>query len=148
MGLWFKSMEEVCGYLKNREGNILFTTGVNEIPNIVKIIHKNRIFARVLPVKSSITIINKSQILVDQIITKKPPFSLEDNIKHIVDFNIEYLVTKDSGAEGNILEKLEAVKEKNISLLVIDRPKNKYNIVYYKEVDIINFVETFGDENG
>lgn len=147
IGLRFLSMEEVCLYLKDKEGNILFTTGVNDIPNIVKSIKRDRIYARVLPVKSSLTTIEEASIPIEQVITKNPPFSLNDNIKHIEDFNIKFLVTKDSGAEGNIFEKLEAVKTKNIELLVIERPENLYNIVLFNQIDVIEFVKRIEDRS-
>lgn len=140
-GRHFNSMEDVCKFLKTVPGNILFTTGVNRIPHIVNELEKNRIYVRILPVESSINRVEECGLSGDHVITRKPPFSLEENINHIGAFNIKYLVTKDSGAEGQTDEKMAATEVTGIELLVIDRPDIGYKTVLYTEKEILEVCE-------
>lgn len=142
-GIHFDTMEEICNYLRLKNGNILFTTGVNEVLNIVDRLDQKRVFVRVLSVDSSLDIIKRSGLKSHQVVLKKPPFTLEENLKHIEEFNISFLVTKDSGSEGNIDEKIEATKESGIELLVIDRPQIDYKNVYYNINDILQYLESY-----
>jgi len=130
VGRHFASMEEVYSYLSKKTGNILFTTGVNEVPNMVRHLDRKRIYVRVLPVASSLEQIRNNRLDLEQVIQKKPPFSLEENIQHIQKFKAKYLVTKDSGEAGNTKEKIEAVEAMGIELLVIDRPEGYLEVVY------------------
>lgn len=148
IGNRFNTIVELCNYLKNKRGNILFTTGVKDIPKIVSIVDNRRVFVRVLPVDSSIKIISDAGLSLEQVVTDKPPFSLSDNIKHIHEFNIKYLVTKDSGNEGNIAEKLEAADKKGIELLVLNRPKKPIKSVFYIIEEIMAYIDSFGGISG
>lgn len=143
LGYHFETMGDVCNYLKFREGNILFTTGVNEVLNTVKKIDLSRIYVRVLPIEYSLKKIEESGLKEGHVIIKKPPFTLDENIKHISDFNIKYLVTKDSGAEGNTSEKIEAVELTNTQLLVIDRPKIEYDLVLFNKDEVSDYLNCY-----
>lgn len=140
LGMHFDNMADVNNYLNSSKGNVFFTTGVNELPNICSILELDRIYARVLNVKSSIDIITNCKLPKNQAVIKNPPYTLEENIKHLIDNNITYLVTKDSGQDGNVTEKIEAVKQTGISLIVIDRPKIEYKKVMYKNSEILEYI--------
>ncbi len=142
LGIHFCSMEDSCRYLNSKAGNILFTTGVNEVLNMVKMVDKRRIYVRVLSVQSSLNKIEESGIDSTHVVLKNPPFTLEENLKHIKEFNIKYLVTKDSGSEGNIHEKIEAVITSGIELLIIDRPVIEYSDIYYTIDEILLYIES------
>lgn len=141
VGKHFENMYEVCKYLSHKEGNILFTTGVNEVNNIVKDIAIDRIHVRIIPVKSSIDKAKSCSLDMDKVITMNPPFSIEDNLEHIKKYSIKYLITKDSGDEGNTNEKVHAVNKTDIELLVIDRPFISYKIIYYDKEELIEYLE-------
>lgn len=71
-GYHFKNMSAVCKYLQSQDGNILFfTTGVNEVPSIVKDISTDRIHVRVIPVDRSMEIIKTCGLLTDNVVVKK-----------------------------------------------------------------------------
>jgi len=76
----------------------------------------------------------------DQIIAQKPPFSTQQNLDHIHRYDIHYLVTKDSGKEGNIKEKIEAADLAGIELVVVDRPDLGYEHVCYTSEEIMNLL--------
>ena len=50
------------------------------------------------------------------------PFSTEMNEVLIKEFNIKYLVTKNSGSKGGFMEKIEAAANTGIKVILIDRP--------------------------
>lgn len=136
-GRHFLTMASACRYLDQQSGNVLFTTGVNDLKNIVHWMDKDRVYVRILPIESSLDLAQASGLDQNQVVAMKPPFSLEQNLAHIKAFNIKYLVTKDSGKEGHIEEKLEAVKTMGIHLVVVDRPVIAFHHLYYSEEAIM-----------
>ncbi len=54
IGKHFDTYAEACGYLNNYADNILFSTGVNHIDELVKLLDKQRMVVRILPVDTSI----------------------------------------------------------------------------------------------
>lgn len=141
-GLHFDNMTDVCLYLKNHSGNVLLTTGVNQVSMVCEILNKDRVFTRVLPVKRSLDMIKSSTLPMDQVITKHPPFTYEDNIEHISQWDIKYLVTKNSGKAGRTREKVQAAASADIELLVIDRPKIDYEYKAYDSDTVIGMLKT------
>lgn len=146
-GKHFNTMDEVCNFLKNRDGNILFTTGVNEVLNITKEIDPERVYIRVLSIDSSEKKIKKSGLKDSHVITRKPPFSRDENIEQILKFKIKYLVTKDSGTEGNTEEKVDAAESTKTQLIVINRPIVKYEMTFYQKDRLLNFINGFQGEH-
>ena len=87
--------------------------------------------SRVFNVPSSVKIIEQCRFPKNHIIVKNPPYDREENIEVINKNSIKFLVTKDSGPDGNIDEKLQAVMATGVSLLIIDRPIISYEYRYY-----------------
>ncbi|MBN2041891.1 MAG: precorrin-6A reductase [Spirochaetes bacterium] len=123
-------------YLNNREGNILLTIGSKNIPDF-KSIERERLFVRVLPLKSSIDACEKSGIPVDKIIAVRFPFSVELNKALYRELNIKFIVTKDSGEEGGVIEKVKAAKETGVEVVLIKRPAVKYPLICYNIDDVL-----------
>jgi len=69
------------------------------------------------------------------------PFSREVNKALIKSFNIKYLVTKNSGEEGGIKEKIEAAEERGIKIIILDKPKVDYPNKYESINKIIESVK-------
>lgn len=142
-GLHFDDFRDSLTYLKDTTGNILFTTGVNEVISMSEQLEASRIYVRIVPMKSSINKVKSTSIPLSQVIQKQPPYSLKENIDQMNEFNIKYLVTKDSGAQGNTREKVSACKLLNRQLIVIDRPKISYINICYKSEDILKFIKKY-----
>lgn len=118
--------EECAEILKNTTGNILLTTGSKDLATYSRNeALKERLFVRVLPGLESITICEKNSICGKQIIAMQGPFSLEMNRALIRQFDIRYLVTKESGRTGGFLEKMEAAKAEGITACVIGNPEKQ-----------------------
>lgn len=134
--LKFKNFNEAAEYLSKKNGNILLTIGVKNL-KYFKNIDKKRIFIRILPIQESILSCKKLGFLPEQMIYAKGPFSYKFNKSIMEKFNIEYLVTKDSGIEGGILEKINAAEKLNVETIMIDREKIDYPEVFYRKKDIL-----------
>lgn len=118
------NMQEAASILAAREGNILLTTGSKDLPTYVAGIpdFAERLYARILPVASSVTSANELGIPTAHIIAMRGPFSKQLNCALIREFDIRTLVTKASGAAGGFWEKVNAAQECGIDIVVIDRP--------------------------
>ncbi len=141
VGIHFPSMKKACDYLRGKEGPVLFTTGVNQVGLILSILPMERVYVRVLPVKRSVAMIEDSGLSDHQVIFQHPPFDKEANIHQIRTYGVKYLVTKDSGADGNTEEKVKACEETGVQLVVIDRPRLPFEEVYYERSLLIQALE-------
>jgi len=115
--------------------NILHLAGVNTIEKILKSnqIDKKNFFTRILPVKSSIEKCNSFGISGEHIIAMQGIFSKEFNKELMKEFNIQVIITKESGAIGGVISKIVAAHELGIDIILVNRPKidnlNKNNVV-------------------
>ena len=118
------SPQEAARYVSGRPGNVLLTTGSKDLPLYAEAIDgfADRVYARILPVASSLEAASGLGLAVDHILAMKGPFSKELNCALIRDLGIDILVTKASGAASGFWEKVEAAEECGIELVVIHRP--------------------------
>lgn len=136
-----ESYEDIIHYLIKHDGNILLTTGSNNIELFTNSIKHERIFARVLP---TVKVINKCAELgltPKSIIGMQGPFSKEMNHALMKDLDIKYLVTKLSGQAGGMKEKIEVAKELGIEVHVLKRPNIFYPSEYSNIATIVKAIE-------
>lgn len=108
------------------EGNILLTTGSNELSTYcISEEIKRRLFVRVLPSTESIVLCNQQGIYGKHIIAIQGPFNVEMNEAILKQYDISCLVTKESGTVGGFLEKIDAAKRTGASVFVIGCPKEE-----------------------
>lgn len=110
-----------AGVLQGTQGNILLTTGAKELAAFTAL-GTDRLFARVLPLESSLASCRRAKIPVSQIIAMQGPFGEELNKALFHQFSIRWLVTKDGGGPGGFAEKVQAAKECGVKTIVIRRP--------------------------
>ena len=104
-------------------GNVLAATGSKEIAAYAAIPDfARRVWARVLPVESSVAACRAAGLPEDHILAGRGPFSLEDNLETMARYAIRSMVTKDGGAAGGFPEKLEAARRLGVQVLLIRRP--------------------------
>lgn len=103
-------------------GNILLTTGIKELPAFSNV-PRNRLFPRVLPSEENLKALGDAGIPKKNIIAMQGPFSKELNIALIRQFDIETVVTKNSGKRGGFPEKVEAAGETGARVIVITPPE-------------------------
>lgn len=135
-----KKYDELKEVLKDIEGNILNTTGSKNIKNILNVNSKNRIIHRILPSSKILEEVLNLGVKVEDVIAIKGPISYELNIGFIDQYNAKAIITKDSGNAGGTLEKLKACKDKNIKLIVIEKPKMEYGNTFYDEAKLVKYL--------
>lgn len=91
---------------------------------------KKEIIVRILPIPEHINKCLQMGIPPSNIIAAKGPFSVASNIKTIREYNIDVIVTKDSGATGGTPEKIEAALGEKINIVLITRPHIQFPVVY------------------
>lgn len=136
----YSQLEEA---LKSIEGNVLNTTGSNNVELIMNLGIKNRIIHRVLPSPTVIQKLIDAGVGIEDIIAIKGPFGSHINSGIIKEYNVKALITKDSGKEGGMEEKIIAARENNIKVIVIKKPDIQYD---YKINSIEELIKLIGKE--
>ena len=109
--------------LQNTEGNILATTGSKELQAYTAIPdYQNRVYARVLSLPDVVRSCGELGFVGRHLICMQGPFSRELNVAMMRQYDIRYLVTKESGKTGGFPEKLAAAREAGAKLVVVGRP--------------------------
>lgn len=117
---YFDSHESCASALKQVYGNVLLTTGSKDLAMYcAEEDLRNRLYVRVLPGLESLKLCLENGISGKQILALQGPFGTEMNKALIDQYQIECLVTKQSGAAGGYPEKIEAAREKHIPVYVI-----------------------------
>ncbi len=125
-------------FLNSTEGTILLTTGSKELLKYTGIEDfTNRVYARVLPVNSSLEACQKAGLLPAHIIAIQGPFSEEMNIAMLKSISAKYLVTKDGGTTGGFDEKVKAAQKTKTQLVVIGRPPQKEGSSFSEVIEIL-----------
>ena len=112
---------EAAAYLADKAGRILLTTGAKELPAFAAL-DPARLYPRVLPTLAGITACEAAGVPHRNIIAMQGPFTLGLNAALMRQFEIDYLVTKDGGAQGGFAEKAEAAAQCGAQLIVLRRP--------------------------
>ena len=107
-----------------------------QIANEIGLIKEKNLIARVLPTSEVLESCEGLGLNADNIIAMKGPFSEEMNIATYKQYNIDLLITKESGVAGGFLEKINACKVLNIPVIIISRKKIDYPKVINNIEDI------------
>ena len=119
----FSDSKACAKALEETRGNILLTTGSKELPIYCQNEQvKERLYVRVLPGQESMSICVAQDINKSRIIAMQGPFSQKLNEALIEQFDIKYLVTKESGRVGGLDEKILAAKNCGIDTYLIGSP--------------------------
>ncbi len=132
----FSSFSDAADYLRGKEGNVLLTIG-SKNTGIFQETAGQKIYARVLPLESSIALCAETGYPPDRIIAMKHPFSIEFEKALMKELDIKYLVTKESGAEGGVVEKTEAAIQAGVEIIVIKRPESLTRSIFFNIDEII-----------
>ena len=110
--LYFETTEEAISFLRRTSGRILLTTGSKELSQYAAIEDfSNRVWARVLPLASSLDACQKAGLPPAHIFAMQGPFSAAMNATMLQSITAAFLVTKDGGAPGGFEEKAAGAKQ-------------------------------------
>ena len=135
-----KNYDEAIGIIKNIDGNILNTTGGNNVTKFLELNFKYRVIHRILPSPKVLTKIVEAGIKIKDIIALQGPISYELEMAFIKQYGVKAILTKDSGIEGGVLEKYKAARDCKIKLIVIEKPRFTYDLVFNSEEKLIDYL--------
>ncbi|MCR4772406.1 MAG: precorrin-6A reductase [Oscillospiraceae bacterium] len=136
--VYVPDIPSAVAYLDKTEGAILLTTGSKELSSFTPL--KNfaeRVWARVLPMDSSLAACREAGLPPAHIIAMQGPFSEEMNIAVLRSVNAAFLVTKDTGGAGGFDEKISAASAAGARAVVIGRPPQKEGLELSDAVALI-----------
>ncbi|UTB31668.1 MAG: precorrin-6A reductase [Methanobacterium sp. ERen5] len=136
---------------KTKNGRIMHLAGVSTLPQILEKISPHSIIVRVLPAVYSIKKCLELGIPSENIVAMQGTFSSEFNRVLMAEFNVDVVITKESGESGGTLSKLEAASQLEIPVVMVKRPEikqlNKYK-VYSDISELITEVKKFKSNMG
>ncbi|WP_194190174.1 cobalt-precorrin-6A reductase [Clostridium chrysemydis] len=135
--MFIDSYDELKWALNEIKGNVLNTTGSNNISKIESLNLENRIIHRILPSPKIINNLLENGIKYENIIGMKGPFGFFINDGIIKEYDIKALITKDSGLIGGTKEKIEAALQSNVKVIVINKPNISYVNKIYEIEELI-----------
>lgn len=121
----FYSYQDLALALEKASGTVFFTTGSKEVEIFEKIKRDNRFVYRILPTEESIKALKDKGVKTKDIVAMLGPFSKKLNQEMLKHFKADYLVTKNSGQAGGVLDKIQGALEENIKVLVLDRKEKE-----------------------
>lgn len=136
--------EDAAEEAANHGGVIMLTTGsktleifanrLNHLPNV-------RLLARMLPRKDNMEKCERLGVEQKNIIAMQGPFSKQLNKALYEQYEVDLVITKESGKIGSVDEKIAAARELNIPVIMIKRPKIKYENVFSNFDQVIEALE-------
>ncbi len=120
------TVQEAIDYLKDKDGNILASTGSKDIALYTQIPnYKERVTARVLSTIESVQKCAEYGFSGKNLICAQGPFSEDTNYATLKQIDAKYIVTKDSGTAGGYEEKVRAAMRAGATVVLIERPKEE-----------------------
>ena len=125
------SVAEAVEYLRDKPGRILAATGVKELSLYTGLKdYKDRVVARVLSTKESVSIAGELGFEGKNLICMQGPFCEEINYAIMAQYNIKWLVTKESGAAGGFEQKIHAAQRAGARAVIVGRPVKEDGLSY------------------
>jgi len=112
---------------------ILLTIGSQRLEYFIEEIEnwQKRLVVRFLPVRRFFRDLERQGFSPRNLIGMQGPCSREMNRAILMDYEISVLVTKASGSSGGLPAKIEAAREINIPVVLIERPEIDYPRVFH-----------------
>ncbi|WP_243291091.1 cobalt-precorrin-6A reductase [Bacillus sp. FJAT-47783] len=135
--------EEAANVAAERKGVILLTTGSKTLHIFAERLldqPNTRLIARMLPRKDNMEKCEALGIPQKNIVAIQGPFTKEFNQALLKQYGVTLMISKESGKEGSVDEKLEAAKELKIETIMIKRPKIEYETMFHTFDDIVRHV--------
>ena len=122
-GVFVEDTAACIRFLSGTEGNILLTTGSKTVPlYCAEPGLRERIYARVLPLASSLDSCREGGLPADHIIAMQGPFTEELNVAMLRFTHAAWMVTKDTGTVGGYADKIAAARAAGAKAVIIGRP--------------------------
>lgn len=133
-------IEEACEIANKIGNNIFIGTGSKNLYLYKEKIKNKNLIPRVLPTSEVLISCEELGFNADNIIAMKGPFSVEMNESTYKQYNIDLVITKESGVAGGFLEKIKACDNLNIPVIIIKRKEMNYPNTVGKIQDLIDLI--------
>ena len=125
-GIFVEDTAACIRFLAGTEGNILLTTGSKTLPEYcAEPGLRERIYARMLPLPSSLEAARQGGLEASHVIAMQGPFSEELNTAMLRFTNAAWMVTKDTGSAGGYADKIAAARRAGVKVVIIGRPPER-----------------------
>ncbi|WP_232695667.1 precorrin-6A reductase [Brevibacillus daliensis] len=148
--LFVKDYEQAALEAKKRKGTVMLTTGSKTLATFTKHLLGDpdiRLIARMLPRLDNMEKCQELGVEQKNIVAIQGPFSKELNMALFRQFEVDIMVTKESGKVGSVDEKLEAALELGLFTIVIDRPKLVYGAMFQTFNGILHELDRLEHKN-
>jgi precorrin-6A/cobalt-precorrin-6A reductase len=116
------SFAEAAALLPSLGTRVLLTIGAKQLKHFAHLQERLVLIARILPCDESLRQALAAGFAPDRLLCLRPPFSQEFNRAVLREYRAEVLVTKASGREGGVVEKVLAARELGVEVVMIRRP--------------------------
>lgn len=137
------SLEEACRYLKHLEGVIYLSTGSKTAPDYAARLGVKQLHIRALPTTRVMKKLTSAGFVAAQIDAIQGPFSTDLNVALFKHATAKVVVTKESGRQGGIQEKIAACQQLGIPCVIIRRP----HLNYPQKVEKIDELQAYLEEH-
>lgn len=117
------SYTEAAAVLPSLGSRAMLTIGAKQLKHFAPLHARLTMYARILPSPVSLRQALESGFAEENLVRLRPPFSIEQNRELFRRCEADVLVTKASGREGGVAEKVAAARELNMQILMIRRPE-------------------------
>jgi len=121
--VYVDSYTEAARTLPSLGSRIMLTIGAKQLKHFVSLHEQLTLFARILPSPVSVQQALDAGFTQAHILALRPPFSKAFNRSLLEEYRADVLVTKASGADGGVVEKVMAAQELGLTTLMIRRPE-------------------------
>ncbi|WP_218673702.1 precorrin-6A reductase, partial [Candidatus Entotheonella palauensis] len=121
--VYVDSYAEAARALPSLGSRMMLTIGAKQLKYFASLHEQLTLFARILPSPVSVQQALDAGFKQAQILALRPPFSRAFNRSLLEEYRADVLVTKASGADGGVVEKVMAAQELGLTTLMIRRPE-------------------------
>ena len=119
-----RSFTEAAGLLPDG-ARVLLTIGAKQLKHFAPLQDRLHLVARILPSVLSLQQAEAAGFTPDRLLCLRPPFSRAFNRAILQEYRIGMLVTKASGREGGVEEKVLAAQDVGVEVIMIRRPEQE-----------------------
>lgn len=138
------SYEEAAEIAAKKKGVVMLTTGSKTLEIFSKKLlplNDVRLICRMLPRIDNMEKCERLGFPQKNIVAMQGPFSKELNKALFTNFGVTLMITKESGKQGSVDEKIEAAKELGIETVVIRRPNINYENAFSSIEEVVEYVK-------
>ncbi|WP_188623339.1 precorrin-6A reductase [Caldalkalibacillus thermarum] len=142
--IWVDNYKQAAEAAAQKKGVIMLTTGSKTVDIFARRllgIPEVTLVVRLLPRKENMEKCEQLGIEQRHIVAMQGPFSKALNLALYDHYDVNVMVTKESGKAGAVDEKVEAALEKGIEVIMIKRPKVDYGVCYHTYGEVLQHLK-------